>query len=206
MALLEAQELTILRGDEPLFERISLVLERGEVLQIEGANGSGKTTLLRALCALVQLDDGVILWEGSDLLKNRTSFLEQSIYLGHKPGIKNELNAIENLQTYQSIGTGSSGQSIEWALEKMEISHRQYLPCGVLSAGQRRRVALARLLLEKVTLWVLDEPLTSLDQPGRDLVASMVEHHALSGGAVLYSTHHALALKKVKSRSIRLDA
>lgn len=206
MALLETRELTILRGDEPLFENVNLTLDAGDVLRVEGANGSGKTTLLRAVCGLIQADEGDIFWKGSRLPKNRSSFLEQTLFLGHKPGIKNELNAIENLQAYLSIGEASTGQSIEWALGKMEISHRQHLPCGVLSAGQRRRVALARLLLEKASLWVLDEPLTSLDQSGRELVTSMVEHHANAGGAVLYSTHQSLGLKNLNSVSLRLDA
>lgn len=204
--MLVAKGITVYRGDEPLFENISLSLSAGEVLQIQGSNGSGKTTLLKVLCGLILADDGVISWHGKDIGRLRNLFREQTLYLGHKPGIKFELTPVENLRVFSAVTDGAVDEAIERALGKMQLSHRMHLPCSVLSAGQRRRVALARLLLGDARLWVLDEPLTALDNDGREFVVHLIESHVQAGGSCLYTTHQALPWSGIVHRSLRLGS
>lgn len=207
--LLQSKGLTVYRGDEPLFADIDLTLSTGEILQIEGSNGSGKTTLLRVLCALAYADEGDVFWRGKNLRQHRSEFYAETLYLGHKPGIKAELSAVENLRLYLSLGQ-TSGQAviddatIEQALEAVQLSGREDLPCGVLSAGQQRRVALARLILTSARLWILDEPLTALDLEGRNMVQRILENHVIAGGSLLYTTHQALPVPGLNTRSMTM--
>lgn len=207
--LLQSKGLTVYRGDEPLFADIDLTLSAGEILQIEGSNGSGKTTLLRVLCALAEADEGEVFWRGKNLRKHRSEFYAETLYLGHKPGIKAELSALENLRLYLSLGQNSNATAIkdaalEQALDTVHLSGRGDLPCGVLSAGQQRRVALARLVLTSAKLWILDEPLTALDLEGRNTVQRILENHVVAGGSLLYTTHQALPVAGLNTRSMTM--
>ena len=162
--MLEVSNLACSRGDHRLFSGLNLELHPGQIMQIQGANGSGKTSLLRTLCGFIQPDEGKIAWEGSDVRDLGEDYFAEMMYLGHLNAIKDELSALENLR----ISAGLSGLSLNEtdaiaALRRMGLKGRERLPAKVLSQGQQRRVALARLLVIKARLWILDEPLTALD-------------------------------------------
>lgn len=210
--LLQAADLTVWRGDYPLFESVSLHIAAGEILQIEGNNGAGKTTLLKVLCGLVLADEGDVSWRGESCRRNATAFHLETLYLGHKPGLKQELSAIENLRSLVGLRTVLADDSADAALdvrilaalEYLQVAERAELPCNVLSAGQRRRVALARLLLSDARLWILDEPMTALDQEGRDRVQSMMQQHLAQQGAIIYTTHQPLQGFGRRNRTLKL--
>jgi len=211
--LLEAKGITVFRGDEPLFADIDVTLLRGQLLQIEGSNGSGKTTLLRILCGLALADEGEILWYGKKLSRQRAAFFSQMLYLGHKAAIKPELTAIENLAFYQRLSLSTEPDShdndqsnLQTALRSVNLAAQAQLPCAVLSAGQQRRVALARLLLTPASLWILDEPLTALDVDGRETVQRVLSDHVTRGGSLIYTTHQAFPFAELPSISLSLDA
>jgi len=190
--LLEAKSLSVRRGEQALFEGLSFTLDEGQLLQLQGDNGSGKTTLLRALCTLIPLDSGEVWWRGEVLPGARESYFEGMCFAGHSDGLKGDLTAIENLQCGLKEPVGMD--TCLAALASTGLEARAQLPCRVLSAGQRRRVALARLLASQSVLWILDEPLTALDACGRDLVATLIEAHVADGGSVIYSTHQPLSI------------
>ncbi len=191
---LSAQGLCCVRHDRRLFDALSFTLRDGEILQVEGANGSGKTSLLRMLCGLVQPDEGAILWDGADIQDARAEFLADVIYIGHAHGVKEELTARENLRFAQALGPAGH-TSIETALDRVGLYGYEDVPARALSAGQRRRVALARLLVRAARLWILDEPFTALDRAGRELVEALLAAHIEGGGLAVLTTHqpHALA-------------
>lgn len=189
--LLQAKALSVSRGEQILFENSSFTISSGSLFQLRGDNGSGKTTMLRALCTLIPLDHGELYWRGNLLPAARDQFFSEMCFAGHADGLKGDLTALENLLfSLSDINPGEDECTA--ALSRTGLLDRKDLPCRVLSAGQRRRVVLARVLLSEAKLWILDEPLTALDAPGRELVAELIETHAASGGSVLYSTHQPL--------------
>lgn len=202
--MLEARDLECMRGERRLFAGLSFSLEAGELLQVRGPNGSGKTSLLRMLCGLVPPASGEVRWRGSPLKEMAEDFYREVAYLGHLPALKDELTAEENLR----VASGLEGVEIDrretWAaLKRMGLGGRELLPAKVLSAGQRRRVALARLLVCGAALWVLDEPLTALDKSAMALVQSLLSEHLARGGVAVITTHHDLDLP---SRHLELGA
>lgn len=195
LPLLQARELACSRGDAALFSGVRFELAAGEALQIEGANGSGKTSLLRILAGLTPPDEGEVSWRGRDIGGHRHLFQAELGYLGHHLGLKSELTATENL----ALGLGVHGiargeRDLEPALDRVGLGHRADLPVRSLSAGQRQRVALARLLLQKAVLWILDEPFTALDTDGVALVRALAEAHLAQGGIVILTSHQVVAL------------
>jgi heme exporter protein A len=192
--MLEASNLECVRGDRQLFSDLNFVVKPGGFLQLTGANGSGKTSLLRMLCGLLEPASGEIRWEGANI---RTLGEEYSIavtYIGHRPAVKDELSALENL----AISSGLSGQNLGpnagEALVKLGLGGREHLPTRMLSEGQRRRVALARLAVCTTKLWLLDEVLSSLDKSAVSLVLTMIEEHLRNGGIAIVSTHQEFTL------------
>jgi len=211
--LLQAIGLTAFRVDEPLFCDLNLSVSAGQLLQIEGSNGSGKTTLLRILCGLALADEGEILWRGDKIHRQRAEFFSEALFLGHKTGIKAELSALENLSVYQRMSAvpeeyaqKSESSTLLDALSAVNLKDHAQLPCAVLSAGQQRRVALARLLISPATLWILDEPLTALDTEGRDTVQRVLSEHVVGGGTLIYTTHQAIPIAGLAGCSVSLDA
>jgi len=203
--LLEAADLQCVRGDRMLFDRVVFSVHPGELLHIRGANGSGKTTLLRMVCGLVQPAAGEIRWRGQNIGKLGDEYHRELLYLGHLPGIKAELTALENLQFACAVG----GRSVETqfavdALRKMGLKGREDLPSKVLSQGQQRRVALARLLVSKAPLWVLDEPFTALDVKAVAMLQDVLAEHIVAGGAVLLTTHQEFTLNSGVQRVLQL--
>ena len=204
--MLEISNLACTRGDHLLFSDLSFSLSAGELLQVEGANGSGKTSLLRTLCGFMMPTAGEIRWRGQSIRKLDEDFYAEMIYLGHLNAIKDELNALENLR----IGAGLAGCVVEdsqviAALRRMGLRGRETLPVKVLSQGQRRRVALARLLFSNAPLWILDEPLTALDVGAVGLMQELIGEHLAKGGMVIYTTHQPLEVAGVTSRRLSLS-
>ncbi len=201
--LLSAQNLAVFRGEHCLFSDLNFSIAAGEVLQLHGDNGSGKTSLIRALCTLLPIEQGEISWRGAALPAAREQYFSEMTYSGHSEAIKGDLSARENLSFTASL-RGTAEASIEQALSRVGLQDRADLPCRFLSAGQRRRVTLARLQISVAVLWILDEPLTSLDVHGRALVEQMIASHASGGGAVIFTTHQPLSLDGCDVRSLEL--
>jgi len=177
--LLEVADLACERDGRMLFDDLRIRLGAGDCLELRGPNGSGKSTLLRAIAGLYPDYTGTI--RAAD-----------SLYLGHRPGVSTLLTAEENLRWYSVLRPG--GRTAAGALAAVGMEGYERVPCGQLSAGQLRRVALARLLSCPAPLWLLDEPLTALDAAGQDLVRALVVAHLEAGGAALCATHQGLGL------------
>jgi heme exporter protein A len=193
-AVLEVENLESTRDDRVLFSGLNFVLKAGEAILVEGANGSGKTTLLRIVCGFVRPDAGVVRWCGQDAERIRPDYQAEVAYLGHAPGIKDELTALENLRIARALGRPRKGIRLQDAMERVGLAGYEYAPVRALSAGQRRRVALARLLVTEARLWILDEPFTALDKAGISTVESILEAHCAQGGMAVLSSHHAVSL------------
>ena len=204
--MLEICNLACARGDHQLFSGLNFSLHEGELLQVEGVNGSGKTSLLRTLCGFLVPEEGAVRWRGEDIRESREEYHAEMIYLGHLNAIKDELNALENLH----INAGLAGcvlddkQAIA-ALRRMGLRGRETLPVKVLSQGQRRRVALARLLVGHASLWILDEPLTALDVGAVGLMQELIGEHLANNGMVIYTTHQPLEVAGVVTRRLSLS-
>lgn len=193
--MLQVTGLAAVRGDRRLFAGLDFLLQRGELLYVRGPNGSGKTTLLRMLCGLVAPEAGEIRWQGEAIRGRCERYLQQLFYLGHLGALKDELTAIENLRISASLSGRevSEAQALQ-ALHGMELRACEDLPVKVLSQGQKRRVALARLLLSDAALWILDEPFTALDQLAIDRLQAVMAEHLMRGGIVVLTTHQEVAI------------
>jgi heme exporter protein A len=202
--MLEAKRLSCVRDERILFSELSFSLSPGEIMQIEGANGAGKTSLLRILAGLAQPERGEVLWHGKNTLRHRPSYHQDLLFLGHQPGIKPMLTAFENLQFYQNIRQPLDHPAIWQALEQVALVGYEDLPVVQLSAGQQRRVALARLWLNDNPLWILDEPLMAIDQQGVAALTALFAQHAYNGGLVLLTSHQDLTVSQQVVRKIRL--
>lgn len=185
--MLHATALAAERGSKLLFEGIDLGLQEGELLHVSGANGSGKTTLLRLLCGLTLPSAGEIFWQGKPVTKDPDHFRESLLYIGHRNGMHADLNAIENLQLATSANRHT--EDIQQALHTVGLAGHISKPLRQLSQGQQRRVALSRLLLEQHPLWILDEPLASLDVQAIEWFSNRLEQHLQNGGMAILTTH-----------------
>jgi heme exporter protein A len=202
---LEAHHLSCIRDDRLLFEGLSFSIGSGEAIVLEGRNGTGKTSLLRILCGLRRPDEGEVRWQGIPIEKNYVDYYTRMAFVGHMDGIKRELSALENLRLSRSL-CGSGNVSIEEALETLLLTGYEDIPTYYLSAGQRRRVALARLLATDARLWILDEPFTSLDREGIALVENLMDEHVGAGGAMIMTSHHEVRLSTPVVRVLNLSA
>jgi len=184
------------RGDRRLFSGLDLALPAGTFLQVTGPNGSGKTSLLRILCRLLAPAEGQIKWQGEDIRSLGEEYFTSVTYLGHRHGVKDEFSGIENLRISNALnGIEISNERARSVLERMGLAGRDSLPARLLSEGQRRRVALARLLTCGTKLWLLDEVMTSLDKGAIALIRSLIEEHLAGGGIAIVATHQDLELK-----------
>ena len=188
---LAAEGLGLWRGGRRLCQGLAFGLQAGEALQILGANGSGKTSLLRVLAGLGRVDEGEIRWRG-DPLRSSPEYQSSLSYLAHANGLKAHLSPRENYIFYQSISSTSSEIPADEALGRFGLAELKDRPCAYLSMGQKRRAALARLLAVRSRLWLLDEPLTSLDVAGAELVTGLLERHLGGGGLAVLATHQPL--------------
>ncbi|MBC3413499.1 cytochrome c biogenesis heme-transporting ATPase CcmA [Pseudomonas sp. SWRI107] len=201
---LQAVDLACERDWRLLFEHLDLELRPGDMLQIAGPNGSGKTSLLRLLAGLMQPTEGHILFNGSPLAEQRHALASTLLWIGHAAGIKELLSAEENLTWLCALHQPASTEVIYQALEAVGLRGFEDVPCHTLSAGQQRRVALARLYLHSPPLWILDEPFTALDKQGVAQLEAHLAAHCEQGGTVVLTTHHSLELKPSGYRELNL--
>ncbi len=188
---LEVEQLSCARNSKTLFEGLNFSLHSGEIMIIEGNNGSGKTTLLKILCGLRTPDKGKIKFNSQEINDLDRTYNEQLVYLSHKNGVKTDLTARENLNSFCHV-YGQPTEFVDEVLIKMELVNEADISCRSLSEGQNRRVALARLLLCPAPIWILDEPLTALDEAGVELVKKLFHLKLQRQGMIIVSSHHDL--------------
>jgi len=203
--LLSASNITTWRGETCVLNEVSIRVNSGEVWQVTGPNGSGKTTLLRTLAGLALADEGSVEWRGEPVHRVRSDYQSELLYLGHKAGINGALTPRENLAAFLNLRHRKPNfLALDEALSTLGLAERLDLPCRWLSAGQQRRVALARLLLEPVRLWILDEPLNALDATGVGWVVEQIEQHVASGGSVILTTHQPMSFNHTACATLNL--
>jgi heme exporter protein A len=193
------------RGDRRLFADLNFSAPAGTLVQVTGPNGCGKTSLLRMICGLLEPAAGKIVWQGENIRTLGEEYFTSLTFLGHRNGVKDELSAIENLRVSSGLnGIEISRQTAVEILREMGLGGRESLSARLLSEGQRRRLALARLAVCNTALWVLDEVLTSLDKAAVTLVTSMIEKHLGNGGLAIVATHQELELNTGSLQRIEL--
>jgi heme exporter protein A len=194
--MLEAAELECERGARILFRAVSFVLAPGELLRVAGANGSGKTSLLRILCGLTRPSAGEVRWNGQPIARLKEEYTRELVYIGHAPAVKDDLTPRENLEvSCRLAGQATSSPALAAALERLRVPD---LPVRKLSQGQRRRAALARLLLSEAPLWLLDEPFAALDAEGISVLDGLLGKQLDRGGAVVYTTHQDVGTRSAR--------
>ena len=202
---LQVSGLRCIRDDRDLFADLSFDLDAGQLLLVEGRNGCGKTTLLRILCGIRSQESGSVLWRGEAIDELGALYHQQIAYVGHHDGVKRELTVVENIRLAQALGNPSDF-GIDEILETIQLSGYEEVPTRVLSAGQKRRLALSRLLATNSELWILDEPFTSLDSRAIGIFENLMATHTADGGSVIMTSHHRVELEGVAVRHLRLSA
>ena len=193
------ENLACQRGDKVLFHHLNLQIQAGDFVQIEGHNGIGKTSLLRIVAGLAIPLEGKVRWNSEEIFKQREAFNYDLLYLGHQSGIKPELNAWENLCFYQQISHCRQGDEILWnVLQTVGLLGREDIPAAQLSAGQQKRIVLARLWLSEAPLWILDEPFNAIDKKGVAVLTALFEQHAQRGGIVILTSHQEVPSAQLK--------
>lgn len=198
-ASLQAEKLACQRGERLLFRDLDFTLAGGQALLLRGPNGSGKSSLLRLVAGLLPIDAGALTWRGQDVAALGAAYRAELAFLGHLDALKPQLSLRENLQFWADL-TGAT-RPIDEVLAEVGLERNADLPAQILSAGQRRRFGLARLLLRPVPIWLLDEPTTALDRDGQALVLGLIERHLAGGGLAVISSHDVLPI----GNSIALD-
>ncbi len=193
--MLTATNLHQWRGERHVLRGVGFALAPGELLHVAGPNGTGKTTLLRVACGLSQAEEGDVLWRGQSIANLGSEFFWDLAYVAHDAGLKGDLTARENLRYAAGLRFATGDAEVSSALATLKVDSCADLPTRALSAGQRRRAALARLLIAAVPLWILDEPLTNLDAAGATLVLELISQHLASGGMALIAAHGELNLR-----------
>jgi heme exporter protein A len=201
---LEARAVHLWRGEKHLLRGVSFVLAGGELLQVVGPNGVGKTSLLRCVAGLLPTEAGEIVWRGRQLPEGRDDFHQQLAYLAHVNGLKGDLTALENLRYGVGVRREVTTDELRATLELLQIAACADLPVRSLSAGQKRRVALARIMLTRAMLWILDEPITNLDAAGIALFESRIAEHMRAGGMILTAAHQLLLQGQPGVRTLEL--
>jgi len=202
--LLQADGLACERDWRMLFEHLDLQLHAGDMLQISGPNGSGKTSLLRLLSGLMQPTAGQVLINGQPLSEQRVELARNLLWIGHAAGIKDLLTPVENLSWLCALHRPAESPAIWQALQSVGLRGFEDVPCHTLSAGQQRRVALARLYLDSPPIWILDEPFTALDKQGVAQLEAHLAEHCERGGMIVLTTHHTLSRTPAGYRDIDL--
>lgn len=193
----------LVRGERCLFANLEFSVSAGELLVLEGRNGSGKTSLLKTIVGILEPDDGDLHWNGAPVRRQRQAFLAATVWLSHRTGLKPDLTAIENLR-FEAALRPTCMRDLEEVLERLGVLRLRKLPVRSLSAGQQRRVSLARMLLAAAPLWLMDEPFTNLDREGRALVEELVAEHVGNGGLCIMAAHQDVAID-VPTTRLRLQ-
>jgi heme exporter protein A len=187
-------QLSCHRGDRALFVDISFKVSGGQALHLSGPNGSGKTTLLRTLAGLTEPVEGAIHLNGTPVTELGDEYRSQLAYVGHLNGLQPELDIRENLQYQAALGSGASAKQVDDAIHRVALSSRAHLQTKLLSQGQKRRAALARLYLGKQPIWLLDEPVTALDVESVGIITRAMTDHLENDGILIYTSHQPLDL------------
>lgn len=203
---IKAENLHLWRGDNHVLAGVNLTVNAGEVLQVRGANGSGKTSLLRTLCGLMHPEKGRVLWGDRNVQNDMRAFHEELVYLGHEPPLKPDLSAQENLRYWVGVRRTLTLTEVHAALARVGADAWREQPVRTLSAGQKRRVAIAGVILFAAPLWLLDEPATNLDTDGQQLVASLIDEQLRAGGLVVAAVHQELPVRSIAPRRLDLSA
>lgn len=204
--MLEARSLGCVRGTRLLFEDVSFQIRPGEICQVRGTNGAGKTSLLRILCGLSLPEHGEVLWDGAPIDQDRAGYHAQLAYVGHAPGLKLDLTARENLLFALSLQAAQQHADIDLVLERVGLDASANLLCRHLSAGQLRRVAIARLHLASALLWILDEPCSAIDSQGVSNIETLLGTHLDAGGMVIFTSHQAIQVAQHPITTIELSS
>lgn len=197
--LLSGTDLCLLRGERCLFKDLNFALSAGELMLVQGANGSGKTSLLRSIAGFLDLETGYISWRGVPTMKDRQSFSADVVWMAHRVGFKGDLTLIENLN-FEAGLRATSLEQIDGVLDRLGLSQLTVLPLRSLSAGQQRRVALARMLISDARLWLMDEPFANLDAAGQALVLELISEHLAGNGACVVAAHQDFVLEAPMQR------
>jgi heme exporter protein A len=198
-AALEARNITCVRGERTLFSGLDLQLFVGQCLHIRGENGVGKTSLLRLLTGLASPDCGEVLWYGQPIKKQASEYHSKLLFLGHRDALKEDLSAIENLRMYAAIdGITLSEQDAFASLWRFGLKGREDLPVNCLSAGQKKRVLMARMLTRRAQLWILDEPFNALDTHAVGELQALIVEHLQGNGLVVLTSHQSLAISGLR--------
>ncbi|HEY8203795.1 MAG TPA: cytochrome c biogenesis heme-transporting ATPase CcmA [Pyrinomonadaceae bacterium] len=204
--MLEVINLGCIRGDRRLFRGLNFEVSPGTLLELRGPNGGGKTSLLRIICGLATPAEGEVRWNGTNIRKLREEYFAYLAYVAHLNGVKDELTALENLLVAERVsGREQTKQDAEDKLARVGLTNQRHLPTRFLSAGQRRRLALARLLASRATLWILDEILTSLDDAGVGLARDLIADHLDKGGMAIIATHQDLKLSAPRTQVMNIS-
>ncbi len=189
---LSVEKVHVWRGDRHVLKGVSLSLRPRELLHVRGPNGTGKTTLLRVVCGLLRPEQGLVSWRGRSISSARLEYQAALAYASHEPALKSDLTALENLRFAVGLKRRVTPVELRASLERTGVAACADLPARVLSAGQRRRVAMARVLAMSASLWLLDEPFTNLDAAGGELISGLLRSHVEQGGAAMVVAHHDL--------------
>lgn len=204
--MLSSENLACMRGERLVFSAISFAVKAGEVLLVTGANGSGKTSLLRIICGLLEAAEGEVRWNGSSARALGDGYRAELAYLGHQNGLKDDLSGAENLQIWAGVsGIAIDCDAARSALGRLGLHGREDLPVRWLSQGQKRRAAIARLLVAKRALWVLDEPFAALDRTSTAAVEALLQEHLAHGGMAVLTTHQEFGGVAAPVRRLDLD-
>ncbi|MCK5717647.1 MAG: cytochrome c biogenesis heme-transporting ATPase CcmA [Thiomargarita sp.] len=200
---LAVKHLQCIRDDRVLFDDLNFKLSQGQLLQIEGHNGSGKTSLLRILCGLTLATEGTVYWNDEDIQDIGAHYWANLGYIGHTNGIKADLTPLENLAMAQALSAFPLSVDFDDILDRVGLYGFEDVPTRTLSAGQQRRVALARLLVSDAHLWILDEPFTALDKAAIRMIEALLDEHAKKGGMAILTSHH--TVKCIHARILKLS-
>lgn len=201
---LQVKSISCTRGYRDLFTGLDFQLSAGQALRVEGKNGSGKTSLLRIMSGLAQPVEGEVLWQGRKIGLPEAEFYQDLLFIGHRAGIKFDLTPVENLCMAKSLNGSKTENGIEEALYQIGLYGFEETPCARLSAGQKRRVALAQLFLTQARVWILDEPYTSLDVAAVAMLESLFTQHVNNGGLLVITSHQPVTLQATEQYRIVL--